>query len=935
MSLTDKRHLPTEVSDSNLPSHPFAHLCHGKRGRNLSCERLWHALLIITFVGVSTLFLTQNQGFSAARTYVVNNTTNSVTVWDLQINSVVGTIAVGNNPTEITFASNNLFAYVPNETSNSVSVIDLSLQSVVATIPVGMAPAGLVLSPNDRYGYVINGGSNDLTIFDTSNNTVLTTLPVGTTPVSINISSNGLYLFIANQDSNDVTVVNTADSSIVTTIAVGSKPNQVGLTPDNKQAFVINTGSNNVTVIDTATFAVLRTIAVGNSPVGLAFSVDGQWGYITNRSSNTVSQINVAQGTVSTTFNVGTAPIGIALTGDGRFAYVSNSGSNNLSVFDTSNPTSADTISVGLFPFSIVLDPNENFVYVANLNSNNVSVISTNTDTVVKTVSVGSTPLQFAFLNAPTLLGVSQGLGTNSGGTALQIIGSGFVEGATVDFGGSGGTVISFSPYSLKVSTGSHSPGTVSVNVTNPDQSSDSLPQGFTYSTGSSAFQILFPSSLDTNSFRTNLGINNISEGATNAMVSLYDTGGNIVASQSYNVPSRGLNQVNFINQSLLASGSITNTTGSLRVSASQPISGFASIIDNVSQDPSLEVAAKKGDSHLLVPSVTNFLAFRSNLVVKNLSGFAANVNLTARDTSGSIVASRNNLTIAANGSLENPDILTFLGATGKFGPLEILSTNGALLVATSRVFSNNPGGGTNGGFLEAQSYNQTFKALFIPFVIDAPEFRTNLGLNNPGSTNARVTVLFFNKVGDLRASGTTTVLAGGLTQVNSIVRKMLSNPSKLDLSLVPDPGFTSNQEGYLQIVSTQPLFAWASQIDNSNNDPSLEIGQRLGFIKLLLSSSTNKGLFRSTLSLLNTQSTEANIEIVFRDTGGAVQGSRTAVIPANGLFSEDDILTSLNLVEQFGPLEISVSNGVPVIAISQVYSTNRTSAFFEAKPVD
>ncbi|PYV91438.1 MAG: hypothetical protein DMG05_07445 [Acidobacteria bacterium] len=930
MSLTDKRHLLADATASNLCS--CVPTCQGK---GPSYERLWHTLVITAWVGVSTLFLTQNQGLAAARTYVVNNTTNNVAVWDLQANSVVGTIAVGNNPTEITFAGNNLFAYVPNETSNSVSVIDLSLQGVVATIPVGMAPASLVLSPNDRYGYVVNGGSNDLTIFDTSENTVLTTLPVGITPVSINISSNGLYLFIANQDSNDVTVVNTADNSPVTTIAVGSKPNQVGLTPDNKQAFVINTGSNNVTVIDTASFAVLRTIAVGNNPVGLTFSVDGQWGYVTNRGSNTVSQINVAQGIVTTTFNVGTAPIGIALTGDGRFAYVSNSGSNSVSVFDTTDASSVDSIAVGLFPFSIVLDPNEDFVYVTNLNSNNVSVISTNTDTVVKTVSVGSTPLQFAFLNAPTLLGISQDSGSNGGGTTLQIIGSGFVEGATVDLGGSAATLISFSPYSLKVSTGNHSPGTVSVNVTNPDQSSDSLPQGFSYSAGSPTFQILIPSSLDTNSFRTNLGINNVSGSATNAMVSLFDTNGNIVASQSYNVPSRGLNQVNSVNQSLLASGSITNTTGSLRVSASQPISGFASIIDNASQDPSLELAARKGDSHLLVPSVTNFLAFRSNLVVKNLSSFAANVNLTARDTSGSIVASRNNLTIAANGSFENPDILTFLGATGKFGPLEILATNGALLVATSRVFSNNPAGGTNGGFLEGQSYNQTFKALFMPFVIDTAEFRTNLGLNNPGSTNAKVTVLFINKAGDRQASGTTTVPAGGLTQINSIVRKMLSNPSKLDLSLVPDPGFTSNQEGYLEIVSTQPLFAWASQIDNSNNDPSLEIGQRLGFAKLLLSSSTNKGLFRSTLSLLNTQSAEAHIEILFRNTSGAVQGSRTVAIPANGLFFDDDILTSLNLSEQFGPLEISVTNGVPVIAISRVYSTNRTSAFFEAKPVD
>lgn len=36
-----------------------------------------------------------------------------------------------------------------------------------------------------------------------------------------------------------------------------------------------------------------------------------------------------------------------------------------------------------------------------------------------------------------------------------------------------------------------------------------------------------------------------------------------------------------------------------------------------------------------------------------------------------------------------------------------------------------------------------------------------------------------------------------------------------------------------------------------------------------------------------------------------------------------------------FCPLEINVTNGVPVIAISRVYSNNGTSAFFESRPVD
>lgn len=879
----------------------------------------------------SLLFLWPAPSTAAALTYVVNNTSNNVTVFDLQSNSTVGTIPVGNGPTEIYFAPSNQTAYVTNEGSNSVSVIDLGAQSVTATLAVGMSPVAMLLSANGRYGYVVNAGSNDLTVFDTADNTVLITVPVGTTPVSINITSNGLYLLIANQDSNSVTVVRTADLSVAATLPVGTAPNQVGLTPDNRQAYCVNTGSNDITVINMEDLSVARTLAVGNNPAGLTFSVDGQFAYVTNRGSNTVSQISVEQGTVTRTFSVGTNPIGITLSSDGRFAYVSNSGSNNVTVFDTLNPADTDTVAVGQSPFSIQFEPNEDFVYVTNLNSSSVSVINTSTDTVMKTVVVGTSPVQFALLNAPTVLAISQDTGRSSGGTRLQIIGNGFVEGATVDFSGSAATVNEFSPFALRVTTASHSPGAATVSVINPDRSSDSLPQAFNYQSGAVNYEALFPSSVDSVEFRTNLGINNLSDGIASATVSLVGGAGNVLGSKNYSLPSKGLHQIANINRELGG----TDSSGALQITASAPISGFASIIDNRSLDPSIEVATRSGGSRLLIPSVTNFGAFRSNLVIKNLSAFAASVNLTARDTGGARVANREALSIPAGGSFESSDILTFLGASEKFGPLEIQSSNGASLVATSRVFSDSPLGGTNGGFLEGQSFSQAATRLFLPFASDTAEFRTNLGLNNTGNSLARVTVLFTDKMGTLQATGTTTVAVGGMTQINAILRKLLNNPSKFDLQNVSDTGTPANQEGSLQIISSQPLLAWASQIDNGTNDPSLEIGRRQGFVKLWLSSSTNTGSFRSTLILLNTQSLEARVEVISRDINGEIQTTRSVVIPPNGMFTENDILGSLNLSQVFGPLEITVTNGVPIIAISRVYSSNGTSAFFESQPID
>jgi YVTN family beta-propeller protein len=886
--------------------------------------RLHLTLLLLVLLFAST------PAFGAALAYVVNNSSNNVTVFDLQSHSAIGTIPVGTRPTEICFAPDNRVAYVTNEGSNSVSVINLTSQTVTATVPVGVSPSAILLSLNGRYAYVVNAGSNDLTVLDTSTDAVLTTITLGTRPVSIRITSDGLTLFIANQDANSVTAVNTADLSVVATIPVGLAPNQVVLTPDNQQAYTINTGSNNVTVIDARNFSVIRTIPVGTNPAALVFSVDGQFAYVTNRGSNTVSQINLAQGVVSRTFNVGVAPLGIALRSDGNVAYVSNSGANSVTVLDIQNPAITSNVVVGQSPLDVRFDPSENLVYATNRDSSSVSVIDTTTDTVTKTVTVGSSPVRFAFLNAPRILAISQDTGGSTGGTRLQIIGKGFVDGVRVDFGGSAATVNEFSPFALRVTTNGHNPGIVDVTVVNPDLSSDSLAQAFTFQMGSLNYPILFPSSTDSSAFRTNLGLNNLSGSGTTATVSLVNPSGSVIGSKSYPLPVRGLYQINNINRDLGG----TNTNGSLQVTANAPISGFASIIDNSSQDPSIEVAARNGDFHLLIPSVTNVGAFRSNVIVKNLSAFSASVNLTARDTNGIKITTPRVISIPGGGTFESADILTFLGTSERFGPLETESLNGAPLIATSRVYSSSPLGGTNGGFLEGQRLTQAATALFVPFVTDTAEFRTNVGLNNPGNVPASVTILFIDRMGTLRASGRTTVPASGMTQINSILRKLLNNPAKSDLQAVPDSGIT-DQEGYLQIISSQPLIVWASQIDNQTNDPGMEIGQRMGFAKLWLPSSTNTGFFRSTLSLLNTQSVEAKVDVLGRDTAGNLQGSRSVVVPPNGLFYENDILSSLGLSGAFGPLEINVANGLPVIAISRVYSTNGTSGFFESRPID
>jgi hypothetical protein len=56
-----------------------------------------------------------------------------------------------------------------------------------------------------------------------------------------------------------------------------------------------------------------------------------------------------------------------------------------------------------------------------------------------------------------------------------------------------------------------------------------------------------------------------------------------------------------------------------------------------------------------------------------------------------------------------------------------------------------------------------------------------------------------------------TVVPAGGLTQLNSIVQLLR--------------GSTAVTKGYLRIVSSQPIIAWATKIENVTGDTNFQLG--------------------------------------------------------------------------------------------------------------
>ena len=91
-------------------------------------------------------------------------------------------------------------------------------------------------------------------------------------------------------------------------------------------------------------------------------------------------------------------------------------------------------------------------------------------------------PHQVAVVDKPVLTGVSPDHGPASGGTVVTLSGTNFKDGASVTFGGAVSEIVTVdSSTQITCTTPAHFPEMVDVVVTNPDDQSGTLLNGFTY----------------------------------------------------------------------------------------------------------------------------------------------------------------------------------------------------------------------------------------------------------------------------------------------------------------------------------------------------------------------------------------------------------------------------------------------------------------------
>ena len=296
--------------------------------------------------------------------------------------SVIATIAVGEDPAVIAFDSANGYLYVVIEGNNTVMVIDGATNTVVGSpIPVGSLPQGIAFDSVNGYLYVVNILDSTVTVIDGSTNTVVgSPIPVGSSPQFIASDSTNGYIYVPNSNDDTVTVIDGSTNTVLgSPIPVGDSPQGIAFDPANGYLYVITANDEAVIVIDGSTNTVVGSpIPVGPSPAGIAFDSANGYLYVTNGIDNTVTVIDGSTNTVvGSPIPVGSSPFGIAFDPANGYIYVTNSSDDTVTVIDgATNTVVGSPIPVGQQPEEITFDSANGYLYVSSVLDDTVSVIS-------------------------------------------------------------------------------------------------------------------------------------------------------------------------------------------------------------------------------------------------------------------------------------------------------------------------------------------------------------------------------------------------------------------------------------------------------------------------------------------------------------------------------------------------------------------------------
>lgn len=324
-------------------------------------------------------------------------------------------IPVESNPQGIAINPITDIAIVPNEKSDSVSIINLNTQTVLSTIPVGKAPRGVAIDKGLNLAVIGNSHDNTISTIDLNTYKVTTTISVGKEPEGIAVNQLNHTALIANHKDNTVLVIDLTTNSLIRTIPVGKEPEDVAIDSELNLALVANEKDYTISVIDLNTYQVTGAVPTGQKPQAIDINPETHLAAVVNEKDNSITAINLLNWQ-TTTIPIGKHPIAVAINPLDNRALVICDEDRTLLLIDLNTNAIIKTYPLNKLPRGIAIN---NFTNIAG-------VVDDKTDSLTLIQLPNPIP-QIISITPDTLL-----RGSNE--TEITIEGSGFIKSSSVSF---------------------------------------------------------------------------------------------------------------------------------------------------------------------------------------------------------------------------------------------------------------------------------------------------------------------------------------------------------------------------------------------------------------------------------------------------------------------------------------------------------------------
>lgn len=273
------------------------------------------------------------------------------------------------------------YVVMANAGDDSVSVLDARTLTVVGTVALGGEPTSVVVSEDRAYVSVASGSHDDVSVIDLDTRTVVTTYPLasGVTALAVGADGKRVYAGSTTNDRVDVAVIDVT-AERVGTIEIGRGPaaniDALRVDPAGKRLYVAVTDDrgSRLIVVDTETTRTTRVVPVGSPIRDIACASGAVYVLTSDRAiGGAVHVIDLATMTLTDMVTVGGAPTQLAISPDQTRAYVVDY--DRVVVLCTLGVDVVDSLKVDARPSCAAQGADGSRLYVADY-SGAVSVFS-------------------------------------------------------------------------------------------------------------------------------------------------------------------------------------------------------------------------------------------------------------------------------------------------------------------------------------------------------------------------------------------------------------------------------------------------------------------------------------------------------------------------------------------------------------------------------